>query len=180
MYAAVVHEFGTPPCYEQFETPRPAGEHEVLVDVLAAGLHPRVRSSADGSHYSSEGTLPLIPGVDGVGRTAEGELLYFVAVDDAVGTMAEKAVADRRRTVALSSAADPIAVAAAMNPGMSSWVALRRRAGLEPGQSVLVLGATGNAGQLAVQIAKHLGAARVCGRRPFTGTAGNGAAHRRR
>lgn len=163
MYAAVVHEFGTPPCYEQFETPRPAGEHEVLVDVLAAGLHPRVRSSADGSHYSSEGTLPLIPGVDGVGRTAEGELLYFVAVDDAVGTMAEKAVADRRRTVALSSAADPIAVAAAMNPGMSSWVALRRRAGLEPGQSVLVLGATGNAGQLAVQIAKHLGAARVVG-----------------
>ena len=54
-------------------------------------------------------------------------------------------------------------VAAIMNPAMSSWVALRRRVPLQVGQSVLILGATGNAGQMAVQIAKHLGAARVVG-----------------
>ena len=131
------------------------------MDVLAAGLHPRVRSGADGSHYTSDGVLPLIPGIDAVGRTEQGELLYFVAPDGAPGTMAEQAVVDRRRAIALPAGTDPVAVAAAMNPGMSSWVALRRRVTLRPGAVVLVLGATGNAGQLAVRIAKHLGAAHV-------------------
>lgn len=55
--------------------PRADGEHERVVDVLAAGLHPRVRSSADGSHYTSGGELPLIPGIDGVGRMPEGDLV---------------------------------------------------------------------------------------------------------
>lgn len=163
MHAAVVRSFGTPPRYESFATPTVSGEHEILVDVLAAGLHPRVRSAADGSHYTSDGTLPLIPGIDAVARTAEGELLYFVAPDTALGTLAEQAVVDRRRAITLRAGTDPVAIAAAMNPGMSSWVALRRRISFQPGGSVLVLGATGNAGQLAVQIAKHLGAARVVG-----------------
>ncbi|MFF0141297.1 zinc-binding alcohol dehydrogenase family protein [Streptomyces sp. NPDC005227] len=161
MHAAVVHSFDTPPRFDVFDTPEPHGEHEVLVDVLAAGLHPRVRSAADGSHYTSDGVLPLVPGVDGVGRTARGELLYFVATDDAPGTMAERAVVDRRRAIVLPDGTDPIAVAAAMNPAMSSWIALRRRVALRPGAGVLVLGATGNAGQLAVQIARHLGAGHV-------------------
>jgi NADPH:quinone reductase-like Zn-dependent oxidoreductase len=163
MHAAVVHSFDTPPRFDTFPAPTASGEHEILVDVLAAGLHPRVRSAADGSHYTSDGTLPMIPGVDAVGRTPEGELLYFVAPDTALGTMAEQAVVDRRQAITLPPGTDPAAVAAAMNPGMSSWVALRRRVSFQPGGSVLVMGATGNAGQLAVQIAKHLGAARVVG-----------------
>ncbi|MGW0666162.1 quinone oxidoreductase family protein [Streptomyces sp. NPDC002746] len=163
MHAAVVRSFGSPPRFESFPTPSASGDHEVLVDVLAAGLHPRVRSAANGSHYTSDGTLPLIPGFDAVGRTQEGELLYFVASDTAPGTMAENAVVDRRRAITLPSGTDPADVAAAMNPGMSSWVALRSRITLRPGSSVLVLGATGNAGQLAVQIARHLGAGRVIG-----------------
>ncbi|MFE2426119.1 zinc-binding alcohol dehydrogenase family protein [Streptomyces sp. NPDC059373] len=161
MRAAVVRSFDAPPRFDTIDTPRPRGEHEVLVDVLAAGLHPRVRSSADGTHYTSDGVLPLVPGIDAVGRTPQGELLYFVAPDTALGTMAEQAVVDRRRAITLPPDTDPVAVAAAMNPGMSSWVALRRRVTLRPGAGVLVLGATGNAGQLAVQIAKHLGAAHV-------------------
>ncbi|WP_327434320.1 quinone oxidoreductase family protein [Streptomyces sp. NBC_01236] len=161
MHAAVVRSFDAPPRFDTIDTPRPREEHEVLVDVLAAGLHPRVRSSANGSHYTSDGVLPLVPGIDAVGRTEQGELLYFVAPDTALGTMAEQAVVDRRRAITLPTDTDPVAVAAAMNPGMSSWVALRRRVTLPPGASVLVLGATGNAGQLAVQIAKHLGAAHV-------------------
>src|SRR5262249_50319766 len=55
------------------------------------------------------------------------------------------------------------AVAAAMNPAMSSWVALRRRVPVQPGQCVLILGATGNAGAMAVQVARRLGAGRVVG-----------------
>ncbi|MHA6758362.1 quinone oxidoreductase family protein [Streptacidiphilus sp. PAMC 29251] len=163
MHAAVVHSFDVPPRFDAFATPVAAGEHEILVDVLAVGLHPRVRSGADGSHYTSDGVLPMIPGVDGVGRTPDGELLYFVAPDHGLGTMAEQAVVDRRRAITLPAGTDPVAVAAAMNPAMSSWVALRRRVGFQAGGSVLVLGATGNAGQLAVQIAKLLGAARVVG-----------------
>ncbi len=161
MRAAVVRSFGAPPVFEDFREPEPAGEHEVVVDVLAAALHPRVRSGASGSHYTSTDALPLIPGVDGVGRTADGQLLYFVAFDGAFGTMAERTVIDRRRAVALSDDADVPAIAAGMNPGMSSWVALRGRIPFEPGQKVLVLGATGNAGRMAVQIAKFLGAGRV-------------------
>jgi NADPH:quinone reductase-like Zn-dependent oxidoreductase len=161
MHAAVVRSFDSPPRYETFQTPQPSIEHEIAVDVLAAGLHPRVRSGASGRHYTSTHALPLIPGVDGVGRSPDGQLLYFVASDGTFGTMAERTVIDRRRALALPDDADVPAIAAAMNPGMSSWVALRRRIPFEPGQSVLILGATGNAGQMAVQIAKLLGAGHV-------------------
>jgi NADPH:quinone reductase-like Zn-dependent oxidoreductase len=160
MHAAVVRSFDNPPRYEEFATPEPTGG-QVLVDVLAAGLHPRVRSSANGTHYTSDGRLPLIPGVDGVGRLPDGRAVYFVADDDAPGTMAEQTLLDPRRAVPVPPGADPVVVAAAMNPAMSSWVALRRRISFQPGQSALVLGATGNAGQMAVQIARLLGADRV-------------------
>jgi len=160
MHAAVVRSFDQPPRYEAFQAPEPSGEHEIAVDVLAAGLHPRVRSGASGSHYTSSQALPLIPGIDAVG-SAEGQLLYFVAFDSAFGTMAERTVIDRRRAALLPADADVPAIAAGMNPGMSSWLALRKRISLTPGQRVLVLGATGNAGQMAVQIAKFLGAGHV-------------------
>ncbi|HTA36171.1 MAG TPA: zinc-binding alcohol dehydrogenase family protein [Solirubrobacteraceae bacterium] len=161
MHAAVVRSFDAPPRYETFATPAPGGEHEIAVDLLAAGLHPRVRSGASGSHYTSTVALPLIPGIDGVGRAEDGRLLYFVAFDGALGTMAERNVIDRRRAVTLPDDADVAAIAAAMNPGMSSWMALRKRISFEAGQNVLVLGATGSAGRLAVQIAKLLGAGHV-------------------
>jgi NADPH:quinone reductase-like Zn-dependent oxidoreductase len=160
MHAAVVRSFDHPPRYEEFATPQPAGG-EVLVDMLAAGLHPRVRSGANGTHYTSDGQLPMIPGVDGVGRLPDGQSVYFVAGDGVPGTMAEQAVLDPRRAVPLPENADPVIIAAAMNPAMSSWVALRRRVSFQPGQSVLVLGATGNAGQMAVQVARYLGAAQI-------------------
>ena len=84
-------------------------------------------------------------------------------MDDVTGTMADKALASARRSIVLPDDADSAKVAAAMNPAMSSWVALRRRVPIQPGQSVLVLGATGNAGAMAVQVARRLGAGRVVG-----------------
>jgi NADPH:quinone reductase-like Zn-dependent oxidoreductase len=163
MNAAVVTSFAEPPHYQQFEVPRPGGADEALVDVLAVGLHPRVRSGAAGAHYTSTGTLPMIPGIDAVGQRPDGKRIYFVAADDVIGTMADKAVASPRRSIELPDDADAAKVAAAMNPAMSSWVALRRRVPIQPGQSVLVLGATGNAGAMAVQVARRLGAGRVVG-----------------
>jgi NADPH:quinone reductase-like Zn-dependent oxidoreductase len=161
MRAAVVRSFDHPPVYEELKVPPAAGEDALSVEVVAAALHPRVRSTADGSHYESTGELPLIPGIDGVGRDPDGRLRYFVLPDARFGSMAERVVIDPRRSAVLPDGVDPVPIAAAMNPALSSWIALRRRIDFAPGQSVLILGATGNAGQLAVQIARHLGAAHV-------------------
>jgi NADPH:quinone reductase-like Zn-dependent oxidoreductase len=163
MHAAVVRSFDHAPRYETYEVPEPTGPDQRLTEVLAVGLHPRVRTGASGRHYTSSGTLPMIPGIDGVGRLEDGRNVYFVTRDDAWGSMADKAVVDLPLTVPLPENADIAKVAAALNPAMSAWVALRRRVPLRAGQSVLVLGATGNAGGMAVQIAKHLGAGRVVG-----------------
>jgi NADPH:quinone reductase-like Zn-dependent oxidoreductase len=163
MHAAVVRSFDHPPRYEPFDLPPAEGEHAAVVEVAAAALHPRVRSGASGSHYADEKILPMIPGIDGVGRLPGGQRVYFVVHDTPFGTMAEKVVADRRRCVPVPDGVDDATVAAAMNPAMSSWIALRLRAPIQAGQSVLVLGATGSAGQMALQIAKRLGAGRVIG-----------------
>jgi len=146
MFSAVVNAFDQPPRYQEFDRPTPSGPHDVLVDVLGAGLHPRVRSQADGSHYTSTDELPLVPGIDGVGRLPDGQLVYFILPDTVMGSMAEQTVIDRRRSIALPAGADPLRIAAAMNPAMSSWVALRRRIEFQAGQRVLILGATGSAG----------------------------------
>ena len=161
MKAAVVTSFDTAPrCLEH---PEPSAEDGMVVDLVAAGLHPRVRSQASGSHYTSTDQLPLVPGIDGVGRDADGRLRYFVLPDTTAGSMSERVAIDPRRSVVLPSDVDPLAIAAGMNPAMSSWVALRRRIHLTPGSAVLVCGASGNAGRLAVQVARHLGAGQVFG-----------------
>lgn len=163
MKAAVVHSFDKPPHYEDFDLPPLRDSDDVVVHVLATGLHPRVRSAASGQHYADEHVLPMIPGIDAVGRLDDGKLVYCVVHDTPYGTMAEQVIADQRRCVPLPDQADEGVIAAAMNPGMLSWIALRLRAPIQAGQSVFVLGATGNAGQVAIRIAKLLGAGRVVG-----------------
>ncbi|OBA61112.1 quinone oxidoreductase [Mycobacterium sp. 1100029.7] len=163
MHAAVVTTFDKPPAYHEFPRPTVQSADEMLVDVIAAGLHPRVRSQADGSHYTSSGALPLVPGIDGVGRAPDGTIRYFVLPDTTMGAMSEQTVIDQRLSVVLPDGTDPVLVAAAMNPVMSSWVALRRRIDFEPGQTVMILGATGSSGRMAVQVAKHFGAEQVIG-----------------
>jgi NADPH:quinone reductase-like Zn-dependent oxidoreductase len=160
--AAVVTSFAQPPHYQRFELPQPTAD-EQLVDVLAVGLHPRVRTGAAGAHYTSTGRLPMIPGIDAVGRRSDGVRIYFVADDDVLGTMADKALVNPRRAIELPDDVDATTVAATMNPAMSAWIALRLRVPIEHGQSVLVLGATGNAGTMAIQVAKLLGAGPVVG-----------------
>ncbi|WP_417511844.1 zinc-binding dehydrogenase [Microbacterium sp.] len=160
MHAALLSDVTQPPRYTEVPEPE-AREGEVVVDVLAAGLHHLTRAKALGMHYSNTAALPLVPGVDGVVRDVNGQLHYVALEGGSVGTFADRTVIDPRRAVRLPDTVDPVLIAAAMNPAMSSWVALRCRIPTAPAQRVLVLGATGNAGRMAVQIAKLLGAEHV-------------------
>jgi NADPH:quinone reductase-like Zn-dependent oxidoreductase len=161
MRAAVVTSFDAPPHYLEHAEPVARNTGELVVDVVAAGLHPRVRSQADGSHYTSSRQLPLIPGVDAVVRDASGQLRYAVVDDDRFGTMAQRTVIELDHSVVLPQGIDPVHVAAAMNPLMSAWMALRYRIELRRGQRVLILGATGSSGRMAIQVAKRFGAGQV-------------------
>ncbi|MFI6897565.1 zinc-binding alcohol dehydrogenase family protein [Streptomyces sp. NPDC050256] len=161
MHAAIITAYDAPPVYGEHPEPVARGEHDMVVDVLAAGLHHLTRSKANGSHYSASGVFPLVPGMDGVVRDPSGRLRYAALDDTNLGTFAERTVIDSRRSIVLPDDVDPVRIAAAMNPGMSSWVALRRRIAFREGQRVLILGATGNAGRMAIQIAKRFGAAQV-------------------
>jgi NADPH:quinone reductase-like Zn-dependent oxidoreductase len=160
MNAAVVQSFDAPPRYATFAAPVPA-EGERLVHVTAAGLHPIVKSLAKGMHYGSTGQLPFVPGVDGVGRLEDGTRVYFGAAHPPFGSFSERSLASGVICIPLPEGLDDVTAAAIANPAMSSWVALTARAKFVPGESVLILGATGVAGKLAIQIAKHLGARRV-------------------
>src|SRR5712671_1226247 len=167
MYAAVVHAFDASPRYTMFADPV-AGDGERLVTVSAAGLHPIVKALAKGAHYGSTGELPFIAGVDGVGKLEDGTRVYFGIARSPFGTFSERALAASWTCLPLPAAIDDVTAAGIANPAMSSWAALTARAKFVAGESVLILGATGVAGQLAVQVAKRLGARRIiaAGRNP--------------
>jgi NADPH2:quinone reductase len=160
MNAAVVESYEKPPRYATFDDPV-AGDGEVLVKVTAAGLHPIVKALARGAHYGSTGKLPLIPGVDGVGRLPDGTRVVFGPSRPPYGSFAELSVSRPEICTPVPEGLDDATVAAMMNPGMSSWGALQHRAHFVAGESVLILGATGSAGKMAVQIARRMGARRV-------------------
>ncbi len=167
MRAAVVSAFDAPPNYATFDAPV-ALEGELAVTVTAAGLHPIVKALANGTHYGSTGELPFVPGVDGVGRLEDGTRVFFGAARSPYGSFAESTLAANWMCIPLPEGLDDATAAGIANPAMSSWLALEMRAKFVAGESVLILGATGVAGQLAVQIAKRLGARRViaAGRNP--------------
>ena len=160
MKAAVVSAAGEAPAYVDFAEPV-AGEGEEIVTVTAAAISPVTRSRVAGSHYSSTGTYPVIPGVDGVGRRADGQRIFFFMPRPPYGTLSERTVIRTGTGIPLPDDLDDVTAAAIGNPGVSSWAALAERTQFAPGQTVLVNGATGTSGRLAVQIARHLGAGRV-------------------
>jgi NADPH:quinone reductase-like Zn-dependent oxidoreductase len=160
MKAAIVVEAGQRPIYGDFREPVPANG-EVLVTVSAAALSNVVKSRASGTHYSSSGQTPFVVGIDGVGRLEDGRRVYFALPEAPFGSMSEKTVIRPSQCVSLPDDLDDVTAAAIANPGMSSWAAFKERAKLTAGETVLVNGATGTAGRLAVQIAKYMGARKV-------------------
>lgn len=160
MKAAVVTGAGKAPIHGDFEAPA-ARAGEELIRVRASALSPFSKSRASGTHYSSGGGFPCVAGADGVGTTQDGRRVYFALPEAPYGSFAEFCPVPRSRCVELPNSLDEITAAAIANPGMSAWTALVERARLVAGETVLVNGATGTAGRLAVQLAKHLGAGRI-------------------
>jgi NADPH:quinone reductase-like Zn-dependent oxidoreductase len=160
MDAAVLRKLGEPPRCEQFPEPI-AGEGEVIVEVQAASLKPIDKQLAGGSHYASPRELPVVCGSDGVGRLSDGQRVFFGGPRAPYGAMAQRTVVRRAFSFPVPEGVDDETAAALPNPGVSAWLSLAFRAELAPGENVLILGATGVTGKLAVRIAKLLGAGRV-------------------
>ncbi|HYL13148.1 MAG TPA: zinc-binding alcohol dehydrogenase family protein [Terriglobales bacterium] len=167
MDAAVLHKLGKPPRCEQFPEPV-AGDKEVIVHVRVASLKPVDKQVASGSHYASPRELPFICGTDGMGHLGDGQRVFFGGCRPPYGAMAQRTVVPRAFIFPVPAGVSDELAAALANPGVSAWLALTLRAKLAPHENVLILGATGVTGRLAVKIAKLLGAGRVvaAGRNP--------------
>lgn len=160
MNAAVVHKLGSPPRYDEFPEPV-AADDEVVVHVRAAALKPVDKQMVGGSHYSSPRALPFVPGTDGVGRLDDGQRVFFGGCRPPYGAMAQRTVVPKAFIFPVPDGLDDELAAALPNPGVSAWLTLTHRAKLAPDENVLILGATGTTGQLAVRIARFLGARRI-------------------
>jgi len=162
MKAGIITAAGNPPAYGDFREPV-ASEGKEIIFVRASALSQFSKSRSSGFHYSSEGVFPSVAGAEGVGQTPDGRRVYFALPEAPFGALAERSLVRSKQCVAVPDGLDDQTAAAIANPGMSAWAALVERAKLQPGETVMVNGATGSAGRLAVQLAKHLGAGKVIG-----------------
>jgi NADPH2:quinone reductase len=158
MRAAVVHEYGVPRP-DEFREPE-AGDGQAVVAVSAAGVNPVDVAICAGRFYAGAPPLPFVGGREGVGLL-EGRRVYFDGPVLPFGSMAERALVDPRATYDVPDGIeDGVAVSLGIS-GLAAWLALTWRAQLKPGEHVLVLGASGVLGQIAVQAARSLHAGRV-------------------
>ena len=158
MRAAVLHELGATPTVQEFGEPTPK-DAAVVVNVSAGGLNPADLVIAAG--IQKPPPFPYVPGSEGVGNLADGTRVYFSNSVAPFGSLAERCLANDELIVPMPSELSDGAAIAVGTAGTSAWIPLTQKAHLQPGESVLVLGATGSVGQIAVQAAKVLGAARV-------------------
>jgi NADPH:quinone reductase-like Zn-dependent oxidoreductase len=160
MRAAIVRVLGQAPEIGDFPDPQPERD-EVIVSMTASAVNPLTLSRASGVHYSADTPPPFVAGVDGVGRTKDGNRVYLRAIRAPFGALAEQAPSPAGLLVPLPDGLSETLAAAVAIPGLSCWNPLVHRAPIRTGESVLVHGATGAAGRMAIQIAKHLGARTV-------------------
>jgi len=161
MKAAVLYSKGEAPQCIDIPEPVPQNDQEVLVSVKAVALKHLDKSRAKGMHYSTEHDNKQdakVIGGDGVCLLPDGTRIYTAG---ASGMMAEKAIVEKDRIVRLPAGLDDITAAALPNAVIGAAMALRFRAGIQPGDTVLINGATGFTGRVAVQIARHYGAGKI-------------------
>ncbi|KAK3063270.1 hypothetical protein LTS18_001746 [Coniosporium uncinatum] len=162
MHTAQVTTWGQPPKYV-FVPDLPAfAENEVQIKVLGSGLHNVVRSKASGTHYIS-GPLPHYPGIDGVGLNTNNELVFFSSYATG-GAMADYINVPQHACCPVPAGLDAEQVAALVNPGLSSWLSVKKRTSNLPQKfTAVVLGATSASGALGAELLRALGAGKVIG-----------------
>ncbi len=160
MRAALLHQHGGTPRCAEFDEPSERADG-VVVDVSAAGLHHLDLLKASGTYYTGPPPLPSVVGSDGVGRLPDGKRVYFDRTVPPHGSMCERTLVSPEAMFELADGVSDVVAAALGNTGLAAWLALDWRAGLRSGETVLVLGATGAVGTIAVQAARVLGAGRV-------------------
>ena len=159
MKAALVHQVGALP--EVGVVAEPAGE---TIEVLAAPINPIDLAVSRGVLATGHPELPYVPGCEAVGRTADGRLVWIFGGSlgrTSQGAIAERAPVGDAYTVDVPEGADAALAAGLGIAGLAGWLPFAWRAPLTGGEAVLILGATGSVGLVAVQAAKLLGAARV-------------------
>jgi NADPH:quinone reductase-like Zn-dependent oxidoreductase len=169
MRAALVSGYGEPPQYLPHRAPA-RGQGQALIRVTAAPINPLDLLCASGTSYFGAPPLPYAPGAQGVGIIEDADTLpagrraWFscsAGMRPGDGAMAELCAADESAVVLLPDGVSDVQVAALGLSAIAAWMALSWRGGLQPGEHVLVLGASGNVGQVGVQAARLLGAGRV-------------------
>ena len=161
MKAAVLHEIGGVPRYQDFPDPV-AGDDEVVLDVKAVAVENVDKRIAAGTHYASQqytARLPTIPGFDGIGALPDGTLVGFGNPRQPYGALAEKTVVPKGAYVPVAEGIDP-AIATVLGTAITG-MSIKTAAGFVPGETLLIQGATGVAGRLAVKVARLLGAGRI-------------------
>jgi NADPH2:quinone reductase len=160
MRAIQISEFGGPEVLELVDVPDPSPTDGFdLIEVTAAGVNFADTHQTDDSYLSST-TLPVIPGSEVVGRTADGRR---VAALVGAGGYAEKALAPRGVSFDVPDGVSDEQALALLVQGLTAWHLLRTCGRMKPGETVVVHAAAGGVGTLAVQLAKQWGAARVIG-----------------
>lgn len=160
MKAAVVYQRGEFPRYTDFPDPAVKNDGELLITMKAAAIKHFDKGTASGKHYTAgnEQYTATVIGGDGVGLLEDGTRVFAIGIS---GMIAEKAIIDKRRMVALPEGIDDASACALPNAVAGSAMALRFRAHIKEGETVLINGATGFTGKIAVQMAKHYGAKRI-------------------
>ena len=160
MKAAVMYQKGDLPQYVDFPEPSRQNEDEILVSVKAVAIKHLDKSKASGKHYSSEAPQQggKVVGGDGVCLLPDGTRVYGMGVS---GMLAEKAIIEKDRIVKIPEGLDDTSAAALPNAVIGAAMGLKFKADIQPGDVVLINGATGFTGRVAVQIAKHYGAKKI-------------------
>lgn len=160
MKAAVIYKKGELPEYAEFAAPIVQNENEVLISVKAVAITNLDKGIVSGDHYSSENENKngTVIGSDAVGILENGTRVYARGIN---GTIAEKALVEKNRMIPLPDGISDAIAASMPNAVAGSAMALRFRAGIKPGETVLINGATGFTGQMAIQVAKHYGAKKI-------------------
>ncbi|TWJ01623.1 NADPH:quinone reductase-like Zn-dependent oxidoreductase [Mucilaginibacter frigoritolerans] len=160
MKAAVMYQQGGLPQYTDFPEPIAQNDDELLVTVKAVAIKHLDKSRASGKHYSSDekATSGRVIGGDGICVLADGTRVYGMGIS---GMLAEKATIHKDRIVKIPEGLDDVSAAALPNAVIGAAMGLKFKADIQPGDVVLINGATGFTGRVAVQIAKHYGAKKV-------------------